>query len=65
MYEVIIGTMGDRAEAETIDGILFAARTLANDAAKHYGVARLVQHTAIVTRDGQYDGLVTTMARGA
>ena len=62
MYEVILSN-GDRAERDTEDGILYAARTLIDEAARHYGAKRLHRKDVIVTRDYVYHGKLTQAAR--
>lgn len=62
MYEIILN--GDRAEADTVDSALLAARTLAEDQANgQYGRARRLRSDVIITRDGKYDGRATREAR--
>lgn len=61
MYEAILPN-GDRAEAEDLAGILLTAQTLRDDAVEHGASPRIGRET-IVTRNGQYDGRVTTMAQ--
>jgi hypothetical protein len=62
-YRVLIPTTGDNAEHDTVQGILLAARTLVDDVEQWVGRSRLLRRQIIVTRDGQYDGLVTAKAR--
>lgn len=61
MYEVILSN-GDRAEAEDIGGILLASNTLRKEAVAN-GCSPRIGRETVVTLDGQYDGLVTTMAQ--
>lgn len=61
-YEIIVGP--DRAEAEDLDSAIAAARTLIDDNDNGFN-RRQLRESAIVTLDGKYDGLATTMARTA
>lgn len=60
-FEVIVGP--DRAHADDADSALYAADRLVSEAAQGYGARRLVRRDVIVTRDGIYDGRLTTLAR--
>jgi hypothetical protein len=64
-YEIVMPN-GDRAEADTIDGAILAARTLAQDATLNVvGAARNLQRGALVYRDGKLDIVTTAQARQA
>ena len=64
-YEIILAVTGDRARAYSVEDVMLTARTLAEDAAQHQGIRRMIQHSIMVTKDGQFDVVTTTMARGA
>jgi hypothetical protein len=62
MLEVVLSN-GDRAERETEDGILYAARYIIAEAATTYGAARMLRSDVIIARDNVYDGRLTQLAR--
>lgn len=65
-YEVICGASGDRAEADDLAAALAAALTLVDDylnARGTQGATRVARRSLIIARNGQYDGLATTMAQ--
>lgn len=67
-YLVKLTMTGDEAEADSLDAILLAARTLCADAAEGYGVTRLHREGVMIMSDEaggelRYDGLVTQLAR--
>lgn len=62
LYELRLEN-GDTAEAENVGGILLAAHTLTTEASVHQGDRRRLRAGLVITRNGNYDGLVTTMAR--
>jgi hypothetical protein len=61
MYEVILN--GDRAQADSEEAALLAARTLISDNATAYGVQRMLRRDVIVTQAGTYDSRLTRLAR--
>lgn len=61
MYEAILPN-GDRAEADSVAGVLLTAKTLRDDAVEH-GCSPRIGRETIVTLDGVYDGRVTAMAQ--
>ena len=63
MYEVLLPTTGDRAEAPDLGGALLAAKCLTDEAAPWEGGSRLHRAEVLVLLDGQYCGGATTMAR--
>jgi hypothetical protein len=60
-YEVAVGEQ--RAEAEDLGGALTAVATLINDAADAGGNRTMLRRSAMVYKDGRYDGIATTMAQ--
>jgi hypothetical protein len=66
IYGIYCPASGDTAEAETLAAALVAAATLADDHGSHHATTdayRAARASLIVTREGVYDGLATTMAR--
>ncbi len=61
-YEIILPSHA-RAEADDLGSALLAAATLCEDADPHNAFGRFLRAELIITRDGLFDGLATTMAR--
>ena len=61
-YEIILPSFA-RAEADDLGSALLAAATLVEDADPFNAFGRALRAEVIITRDGLYDGLATTMAR--
>lgn len=58
-------TPPERAEAETLEGALVAARTLVDDAVEHRGAHRkTARRTIVISENGTYAGVATALAHG-
>lgn len=62
LYEIILPGHA-RAEADDLGSALLAAATLVEDADPYNAFGRALRAELIITRDGRYDGLATTMAQ--
>lgn len=62
LYEIILPEHA-RAEADDLGAALLAAATLCEDADPTRSFNRALRRSLIITRDGRYDGLATSMAR--